>query len=130
MNTQIETWKTSGLIPPDEEPQWTYAATQFRLPYWDWARPDADTKQFGIPAICCLPTIKVVLPGGETTDYPNPLGIFQNPTTDSSGKPVPMGDVQYMGVNAITDNNTNKPPLPVSRKLRIIVSLLTIIVVE
>lgn len=95
---------------------WTLAASQFRLPYWDWA-------QFPkIPEICKQPQWSIIKPkiggGTETHSFHNPLVAFQNPLQDyDPGKPegqrwqnVSMG-VPLMGPNAIPDD-VNDPRDP------------------
>lgn len=106
MGDLIASWHLSGA----EEQTWRMAASQFRLPYWDWAQKQVYWKNFAIPQVCTLEDIDVILPGNQTKTIPNPLVGFTNPTQ------VPMGDPS-MGPNAIKDD-TDVPsgwaPLPVS----------------
>jgi hypothetical protein len=125
---QIDLWLKEGKFKsPTEESEWRLAAAQFRLPYWDWARATGDPKKFAIPDVCWQEYVNIAMPGGIMVDYLNPLCGFQNPTTDSTGKPVAMGNATYMGVNTIKDNDSDKknPPLPVIPVIEFSLILLT-----
>lgn len=103
-------------IPTSEVTNWKDAASQFRLPYWDWARKQEYAKNFAIPQVCTLDTVKVLLPGNKSREMSNPLAGFRNPKRNASGKSVPMGD-PTMGKYAIKDDTAvpaGSPPLPVS----------------
>src|ERR1700744_4602568 len=104
MEGLITSWNLSG----PEKDIWTTAASQFRLPYWDWARKQPYLGNFGIPQICTLDSIGIIMPGGATQPTANPLVGFTNPTL-VGGKNAAMGD-PIMGVNAIKADAT----LPVS----------------
>ncbi|OCL09390.1 Di-copper centre-containing protein [Glonium stellatum] len=112
MGDIITSWNLSGA----EEKTWRTAASQFRLPYWDWARKQDYWKNFAIPQVCTLDYIDVTLPGGQKKSIPNPLVGFTNPM-QIDGKNVAMGD-PAMGPNAIKDD-TDVPdgwePLPWSK---------------
>ena len=103
----IDGWQ---LADPEKE-TWKKAADQFRLPYWDWARKQSYTRDYGVPEICTAYTWSVIKPGTKDTyeDINNPLTGYLNPKKDEHGKNVPMGDPS-MGQNAIKNNG----PLPVS----------------
>ena len=99
---------TFGYLSQDWQ-TWTKAASQFRLPYWDWA-------QFSeIPDICKEPQWSINKPkigGGTVTEsFDNPMVKFRNPLQDyDSERPegdrwrnVSMG-VALMGLNAVPDD--------------------------
>lgn len=110
MRDIIDSWH----LPGEEEERWHMAASQFRLPYWDWAQKQEYRGDFALPQVCTLDSVNIVVPGGQKTIF-NPLVKFTNPKT-VNGKSVPMGD-PAMGENAIKDD-TDVPagwePLPVS----------------
>ena len=113
MEKLINDWQ---LADPAVEKIWRQAASQFRLPYWDWARKQEYAKNFAIPQICTLEYIEIPMPSGGIVSVPNPLVSFQNPKTDSKGDHVPMGD-PLMKENAIQDDTDVAPGtdiLPVS----------------
>jgi hypothetical protein len=110
----IQEWR----LDPEEEEPWRNAATQFRLPYWDWARKQEYSQNFAIPIVCTLETIDIIVPGGKTIQVANPLVGFQNPMVNSKGEHVVMGDPS-MKENAIKNDPILPPPpgtetLPVS----------------
>ena len=102
MIQMIHDWKLSDL---EEEEIWRKAANQFRLPYWDWARKQEYTGNFGIPQVCTVDSINIIMPGGQSKPFPNPLIKFQNPSN------VAMGDTS-MKANAISDHDPNKNKAP------------------
>ena len=101
----IEGWSTDRKIDQNEKKPCLDAASQFRLPYWDWARKQVSTGAYGIPQLCIADKVDIVKPGakGVTEPFDNPLTGFTNPKKNSSGQNVPMGD-QSMGRNAVPDN--------------------------
>ena len=104
----IASWKS---IDTKEKTIWLDAASQFRLPYWDWAR----TKT--IPWICREAKIDILMPGNQPQQQVNnPLVEFRNPKLDNQGENVAMGDPS-MKHNRIPDDEDVKkgsPALPVS----------------
>lgn len=104
----IEGWSNNRIIDQNEKNTWSDAASQFRLPYWDWARKQVSTGTYGIPQLCILDKVDIVKPGakGVTEPFDNPLTGFTNPKKNGSGQNVPMGD-QLMGPNAIADNRVD-----------------------
>lgn len=108
MGDLIDSWHLSGA----EEETWRMAASQFRLPYWDWARKQDYSKNFAIPQVCTFDCVDVTLPGDQKQTIPNPLVGFTNPT-QIGGRNVAMGD-PVMGSNAIKDDTAVPPALPVS----------------
>ncbi|MCJ1314037.1 hypothetical protein MMC25_007717 [Agyrium rufum] len=76
---------------------WTKAANTWRLPYWDWALPQKDTKQYGVPAILDKREVQVVNPDGSAFSLDNPLYRFVN-TLDN--EKIAMGD-KKMGEFAV-----------------------------
>ena len=103
----IQAWEISD----QEKATWLDAASQFRLPYWDWAQKQPSTGDYGIPQICAQAAWPIVMPGTNenTKPYENPLTGFLNPKTNAIGQRVPMGDPS-MKANAIQ----NSGALPVS----------------
>ena len=95
----IKAW---NLSEPDNF-IWTKAAYDFRLPYWDWARKQDYVRDYGIPQVCTLEKVSIVLQGPDSTpkQFPNPLVKFVNRNTD--GKEVAMGD-ESMGANKVSDH--------------------------
>src|ERR1700722_677388 len=75
-------------IPADEKAPWQLAASQWRLPYWDWAAPQPYLNDYGVPQLFTLENVNIFLPDSklQKIPVPNPLWKFTNP----SG--VPMGD--------------------------------------
>lgn len=107
----IEEWKEKGVFndKPSEEKLWRKAASQFRLPYWDWAKKQDYTRDFALPQIFTRDQVLIITPEGGKELFDNPLVRFTNP----SGKP--MGDPS-MGANAIPDDKEDVldcQPLPV-----------------
>ncbi|KAL3426473.1 hypothetical protein PVAG01_03264 [Phlyctema vagabunda] len=100
MGGLISDWEKAGDLADEAElEQWTSAAAQFRLPYWDWARKQPYHGNFAIPEVCTQDTVEIITAGGEMDlKFPNPLVGFRNP----SG--VAMGDKSIMKLNAISDN--------------------------
>jgi hypothetical protein len=113
MENLINDWQ---LADPAVEKIWRQAASQFRLPYWDWARPQEYTKNFAIPQICTVENIDIPMPSGGIASIPNPLVGFQNPKTDSEGHNVPMGDplMKEYAIQDDTDVDPGTDILPVS----------------
>lgn len=107
MEKLIKDWVEDGqLSDRKEEEIWRTAASKFRLPYWDWARKQAYTGTFSIPQACTLDSIDIIMPGGLTKSFSNPLVKFQNPKVNKEGKHVAMGD-KSMGNYAIDNHNPN-----------------------
>ena len=109
MQGLIKGWIDTGKLPdPTEEAEWRKSASRFRLPYWDWARKQGYTGNFGVPQVCTMEKVKIVAPGGKYEERENPLVCFKNP----SGKP--MGHAS-MGDNKVRDHKlTHGRVLPVS----------------
>jgi tyrosinase len=84
-----EMLKIIDNIPADQKGQWQLAASQWRLPYWDWAAPQPYINDYGVPEIFTTDTISIVLPGshGKKVPYSNPLWKFSNPSGDKMGNP-------------------------------------------
>lgn len=80
---------------PTEKSQWEKAAKTWRLPFWDWAVPQADTDDYGVPGLVNQPEVDILKPGsqGGTESFTNPLYKFTNKiTVDGKLTEVPMGD--------------------------------------
>ena len=115
----IQDWPISD----QEKATWHTAASQFRLPYWDWGQKQLYVAKYGIPQICTADTCQIVKPGahGAKESFENPLTGFTNPKKDSQGKNVPMGDKLLMSRNAIEDNKEDiAETLPVSLEFLLI----------
>ena len=103
MNQIIKDWITEGVLTDlEEQATWRNAASQFRLPYWDWARIQSYAGSFGIPQVFTVDSIPVIKPGGLIEEFPNPLVKFRNPEN------VAMGDIS-MGKNRILAHDPNDP---------------------
>jgi tyrosinase len=76
-------------IPADQKAPWQLAASQWRLPYWDWAALQPYLNDYGIPEIFTTDTINIVLPDSnlKKVSYPNPLWKFSNPSRVKMGDP-------------------------------------------
>lgn len=108
MEKVIDGWIQTGELSKTDEPTWRAAARQFRLPYWDWARPQP-SGQFVLPVLFTTEQISIKTPSNGTELFENPLVRFSNP----SGKA--MGD-DSMGPNKIPDDSDGPGgALPVSR---------------
>ena len=103
MIQMIHDWKLSD---PEEEKIWRKAANHFRLPYWDWARKQEYTGNFGIPQVCTVEFVNIIIPGGLSKLFPNPLIKFSNPGN------VAMGDKSKMKQYAIKEHDPNKDKNP------------------
>ena len=96
----IEYIKSS--VPADHQALWTAEANKWRLPYWDWAKPQPYIGKFGVPEICTWEKITIVAPTSQhgrhlgRVEVPNPMWKFLNPPG------IPMGD-PAMGINAVKD---------------------------
>lgn len=81
--------------------KWTEAAKQWRLPFWDWAIPQSDTKKFGFPNIVLEANVTILdqsSTNGATKTVVNPLNKFTNTV---NGTKVRMGDKVTMKQFAI-----------------------------
>lgn len=112
MPSIIDQWLDNGVFrgKTHEEQLWRDAASEFRLPYWDWAKRQEDTGKCALPHIFAMEEVEILTPSGGRELFTNPLVRFVNP----SGKP--MGDVS-MKENAIpddTDETIDNQALPVS----------------
>src|SRR5436305_3178099 len=76
-------------VPTHEQGPWEIAASQWRLPYWDWAAHQPYIKNYGLPEICTLEKINIVLPNSNHEKVPvdNPLWKFSNPSGKQMGDP-------------------------------------------
>ncbi|KAL2827352.1 hypothetical protein BDW59DRAFT_171376 [Aspergillus cavernicola] len=95
------------LIPsiPDEAAKkgWKNAAQRWRLPFWDWAVPQSDTGEYGVPQIVELEQVEVVKLGrNDKEPVQNPLYKFTNKV---NGEEVSVDDPR-MGAQRLryTDN--------------------------
>ncbi|KAJ5404736.1 hypothetical protein N7465_006020 [Penicillium sp. CMV-2018d] len=82
------------LIPSIKDaaakPAWASAAQRWRLPFWDWAIPQSDTGEFGVPGIVNSQKLKIRELGGKTIEtVENPLYKYINKV---NGKEVSMDD--------------------------------------
>ncbi|KAL9087730.1 MAG: hypothetical protein Q9165_006497 [Trypethelium subeluteriae] len=86
-------WKLESA----EAQEWTDAANQWRLPYWDWAYKQKYCEDFALPLVFTSPTVRIWPPQSVLSRYPtpksylNPLWGFDNPETDDDGNPLPLG---------------------------------------
>ena len=115
--------KVSG----DEKQLWLAAASQFRLPYWDWARKQkyTDKPKFGVPEICTKDSWPILEPGRDrkVVPFPNPLTGYNNPKM-VDGKNVPFGDAS-MGKYAIPDDIEKDGKKQITRVLPVCVNFWT-----
>jgi tyrosinase len=76
-------------IPIDQKAPWQLAASQWRLPYWDWAAPQPYINDYGVPELLTMETISIVLPDSnlKKVPYANPLWKFSNPSGATMGDP-------------------------------------------
>lgn len=94
---------TKDIIPKNIQDQatrdeWMKAAQRWRLPFWEWALPQVDTKEFGVPNIVNDSKVEILkLDGQGKETVANPLTQYYNKLNNAG---VPMGD-QKMGKFAI-----------------------------
>ena len=81
-------------IPADQKAPWQLAASQWRLPYWDWAALQPYINNYGLPELLTLQQVNIVLPNSNLKKVPvdNPLWKFTNPSGAPMGDPS-MGDL-------------------------------------
>ncbi|KAL4919138.1 hypothetical protein BDW62DRAFT_209876 [Aspergillus aurantiobrunneus] len=80
---------------------WTRAAQRWRLPFWDWAIPQADTGEFGVPQIVQCEQVEILQLGGKNKErVPNPLYKYINKV---GGQEVSMDDLK-MGAQRLKYN--------------------------
>lgn len=118
------------------EDEWRAAANDWRLPYWDWARPqpyleekqseelNARLPPYGIPYVFTLPEVPIWLPKDGKEEHPNPLVEFENPEKEADGKTprlfgnMPEGKTQWNikdnGIDKYNDENEPVEACPVS----------------
>ncbi|KAJ5267299.1 hypothetical protein N7478_010107 [Penicillium angulare] len=101
--------------------EWEEAARNWRLPFWDWAVEQEDTRKLGLPTVASSAQISILrLDGsGEEQSFANPLLKFTNWAPDANGTLVetPMGD-QRMGkfkIQFIGEKPPNKHRLDFSK---------------
>jgi tyrosinase len=84
----------SGIVDPLARQEWTSAAGKWRLPFWDWALPQADTGDFGVPGLVLASEVNIYKLGKrEEEPVLNPLHKFTNKLKEGGIlKKVPMGD--------------------------------------
>lgn len=104
--------KVVASVPADQRPVWSLERERWRLPYWDWARPQAYSQSYGVPEIV---TKEFIPPEFPSPPEENPLWKFTNPRKDESGRPLPMGD-RRMGNYAIPDGDFEARAHPTSCK--------------
>lgn len=74
---------------------WASAAQRWRLPFWDWAIPQSDTAEFGVPGIVEGQNVDIRELGGEAIEtVENPLYKYINKV---DGKKVSMNDPTMQG---------------------------------
>ena len=61
----IVDWHKTLHLDPQEEDTWRGAASQFHLPYWDWARKQVYAQDFAIPQVCAWDTVDIIMPNGQ-----------------------------------------------------------------
>lgn len=71
---QAEAIKIAASYPENQRGLYQQAATNFRLPYWDWAT--AATAQTGLPQIISQDNVTINAPNG-TTQIRNPLASYE-----------------------------------------------------
>lgn len=102
----IDNWPD---VNSDEKKLWREAAMTWRLPYWDWAQKQTNSKTFTLPSVLTKPKVRIYPPGTGTDqtvhEMGNPLWEFENPTR-VNGEPVPFGDSR-MGEQAIKSSYVN-----------------------
>jgi tyrosinase len=83
-----------ATIPEDQQAPWKLAASQWRLPYWDWAAVQPYINNYGVPELLTLQKVNIVLPKSNLQKVPfdNPLWKFTNPSGTPMGDSS-MGDV-------------------------------------
>ena len=94
-------------LDPDTEEKWTEEANRWRLPYFDWALPNAD-----IPFIYRHKYIKVQSPVSGEDTLLNPLFRYQ---LFVDGKHTAMGDTKTLGKLAVIDD----PDDPLNPKIKV-----------
>ncbi|MCJ1288225.1 hypothetical protein MMC26_007580 [Xylographa opegraphella] len=85
------------ISDPSVKAQRTAAANAWRFPYWDWALPQSDTGEFGVPGIFNQSTIQLTLPDGtKPPPISNPLYMFSNTVNNVKTS---MGDISMKPYN-------------------------------
>ncbi|KAB8269268.1 tyrosinase [Aspergillus minisclerotigenes] len=83
----------------DRREEWKAAAKQWRLPYWDWALPQADTGKLGVPKLVDESRVQILkLDSQDLESVLNPLHKYTN---RFGGRGVAMGDQRTLGGFAI-----------------------------
>jgi tyrosinase len=92
----------SNIDDPATKSEWTNAANNWRLPYWDWALPQADTGKFGVPKLVGDSEVMILKLGErEEEKVLNPLYKFTNKVKAGNvSTMLPMGDPK-MGKYAV-----------------------------
>jgi tyrosinase len=84
-------------VPESHKQEWRNAARQWRLPYWDFAKPSIPhpTGRLSLPTLCKKATVVILDPKnpGSSIKRPNPVYKYEAPKL--------MGDL---------DNPFNIPP--------------------
>lgn len=97
-------------ITQKEKDEWLQASTQFRLPYWDWARQqeyDDGYKGYGVPEVFTKDQISIISHDNTTKNVPNPLVKYVNPKLGADKQPLAMGDWDMGMLYRILDNNND-----------------------
>ncbi|KAE8393458.1 common central domain of tyrosinase-domain-containing protein [Aspergillus alliaceus] len=67
-------------VPAEHKPEWENAASQWRLPYWDFAKGiiDSRTRTLGVPVLCTKDMVDILDPSKplSTITVPNPVYKF------------------------------------------------------
>jgi len=88
---------------------WKAAADRWRLPFWDWAIPQEDTKKVGLPNILAQDRFEILELGGSTKiSFANPMFKYTHRMhIDGKLTPTSMGD-NRMGDLKVTYNVIDK----------------------
>ncbi|EFY96910.2 tyrosinase [Metarhizium robertsii ARSEF 23] len=111
-----------GITDTAVRQDWKKAAQQWRLPFWDWAIPQADTNKFGVPGIVGREQLEILKLGGKDKEsvknplykYTNKIGGEEVSMNDPKMKPYQLDYDAYGGIynKSIGTSRYGNPSLP------------------
>ena len=91
----------SSNLTAAQQAEWRASASQWRLPYWDWAKRQdyINPPSYGVPQILTQQRVRILDFNGAQVEVENPLWKFSNPRAGATFGASSMGQFRIPSAN-------------------------------